>query len=222
MSLGTAPRPPLPSEGCGGRTGYRQQPAHAVMAAARQPRPGGGFPQPGRSATTPGSASAHDLHAWPELFFSGSGWVRFGRLPPVPAGFRRTPAKRSTSGNHAHGPLPAPGPRLPRESNDASRFSARGKAVASRERWVPSVWVAVALLLVLALAVALGLVRAPGAAAPRGLLGPEEAWLEIRDTTIDLPPAHRSPWQTCESLSSWRPRDECARRSAPPRPRHQP
>ena len=60
-------------------------------------------------------------------------------------------------------------------------------------------------------------------ATQRGLLGPEEAWDELRDTALDLRlpwPQHRSPWQTREALVQLfgAPRDEFT----PERPRRGP
>ena len=57
----------------------------------------------------------------------------------------------------------------------------------------------------------------------RGLLGPEEAWQELRDTALDLRlpwPQYRSPWQTREALVQLfgAPRDEFT----PERPRRGP
>ncbi|MCW2792178.1 MAG: t, partial [Nocardioides sp.] len=71
----------------GGRTGYCEQFASAMAVMARMlgipARVAVGFLEPSPIGAGAWEYSAHDLHAWPELFFPGSGWVRF---EPTPAG----------------------------------------------------------------------------------------------------------------------------------------
>lgn len=68
------------------RTGYCEQFAAAMALMAREvgipARIAVGFLKPD-AGTTPGTFvfSAHDLHAWPELFFEDVGWVRFEPTP---------------------------------------------------------------------------------------------------------------------------------------------
>ena len=68
-----------------GRVGYCEQFASAMAVMARvagiPTRVAVGFLRP--DAVGPGTwlYSAHDLHSWPEVFFAGSGWVRFEPTP---------------------------------------------------------------------------------------------------------------------------------------------
>ena len=89
----------------------------------------------------------------------------------------------------------------------------------------PWPWVAAGLVLVLAVGlVALGpRTLRRRRRDQRGLLGPEEAWNELRDTALDLRlpwPQYRTPWQTREALVQLfgAPRDEFT----PERPRRGP
>src|SRR6478672_4202743 len=75
------------SDGNGGRTGYCEQFASSMAVMARMlgipARVAIGFLAPDHVGPKTWEYSSHDLHAWPELFFPGSGWVRF---EPTPAG----------------------------------------------------------------------------------------------------------------------------------------
>ncbi|MFI2708290.1 transglutaminaseTgpA domain-containing protein, partial [Nocardioides sp. CER28] len=82
------------STGPDGRRGYCQQFAAAMAAMARSldipARVAVGFLAPERVGPSRWQYSTHDMHAWPELFFSGAGWVRFeptpaARVADVPA-----------------------------------------------------------------------------------------------------------------------------------------
>ena len=77
------------SEGEDGRTGYCEQFAAAMAVMAREldipARVAVGFLQPEQVDDDTWVYSSHDLHAWPELFFSGSGWVRFEPTPSTRA-----------------------------------------------------------------------------------------------------------------------------------------
>jgi transglutaminase-like putative cysteine protease len=223
------------SEGDGGRTGYCEQFAAAMAVMARElgipARVAVGFLTPEQTGNDTWVYSSHDLHAWPELFFSGSGWVRFEPTPPTRAsgvpGYTLQPVTigdttdtPSASGS-AGDDLPA------RESNEAQpQDTPQGqKTDQSDGGGFPWVWVVAALVLVVVMAlVALG----PRTLRRRrrdlrGLLGPEEAWDELRDTALDLRlpwPRYRSPWQTREAVVQLfgAPRDEFT----PERPRRGP
>ncbi len=69
----------------GGRTGYCEQFAAAMAVMARQlgipARVAVGFLVPDEVEDGVFEYSAHDLHAWPEVFIAGAGWVRFEPTP---------------------------------------------------------------------------------------------------------------------------------------------
>ena len=222
------------SEGDGGRTGYCEQFAAAMAVMARElgipARVAVGFLEPEQVDDDTWVYSSHDLHAWPELFFSGSGWVRFEPTPSTRAsGVPDYTEQQVTVGDTTNTPSVSgdPGDNLPtREPNEAlPQETPEDQAAGQSGGGFPWIWAAGVLVLVLIVAlVALG----PRALRrrrrdQRGLLGPEDAWQELRDTALDLRlpwPQHRSPWQTREALVQLfgAPRDEFT----PERPRRGP
>ena len=222
------------SEGEGGRTGYCEQFAAAMAVMARElgipARVAVGFLEPDQVDDDTWVYSSHDMHAWPELFFSGSGWVRFEPTPSTRASgvpdytqqevtVGSTDVTPSASGSAGEVPTREPNEALPQ---DTPEDQANGQSESGGFPWV---WVAGVLVLVLVLAVvALGpRTLRRRRRDQRGLLGPEEAWQELRDTALDLRlpwPQYRSPWQTREALVQLfgAPRDEFT----PERPRRGP
>ena len=73
----------------GGRIGYCEQFAASMAVMARAlgipARIAVGFLEPDGIGGGTFVYSAHDLHAWPELYFDGFGWVRFEPTPPIRA-----------------------------------------------------------------------------------------------------------------------------------------
>ncbi|HEY0948666.1 DUF3488 and transglutaminase-like domain-containing protein, partial [Nocardioides sp.] len=73
------------TEGSGGRTGYCEQFASAMAVMARvlgiPARVAVGFLSPDPDGPNTWVYSSHDMHTWPELYFQGSGWVRFEPTP---------------------------------------------------------------------------------------------------------------------------------------------
>jgi transglutaminase-like putative cysteine protease len=222
------------SEADGGRTGYCEQFAAAMAVMARElhipARVAVGFLNADQTGPDTYVYSSHDLHAWPELFFSGSGWVNFEPTPATRASrvpdYTQQPVTigddtATPTATDSAEPAPVRGSNKARPEDTPASQAAGG----SEDGGFPWLWLAAAVLLVLLLLLA--------ALAPRtlrrrrreqrGLLGPEEAWVELRDTMIDLRlswPAHRSPWQTREALVQLfgAPRDD----QTPERPRRGP
>jgi transglutaminase-like putative cysteine protease len=207
------------TQGDGGRTGYCEQFAAAMAVMAREigipARVAVGFLAPQKVDNDTYVYSSHDLHAWPELFFSGSGWVRF---EPTPAGGAEgvttdEPSYTTqvvTVGDETGGPSATAsdvGPAQARDSNEAQPTEtpqAKGQG-SSDQGSFPWAWLVAGVgLVLLAAIVALGpRTLRRRRRDQRGLLGPEEAWQELHDTAIDLRlpwPQNRSPWQTREAL----------------------
>jgi transglutaminase-like putative cysteine protease len=73
------------TEGENGRVGYCEQFASAMAAMARSlgipARVAVGFLEPQQVGSRTYEYSSDDMHAWPELYFSGAGWVRFEPTP---------------------------------------------------------------------------------------------------------------------------------------------
>jgi transglutaminase-like putative cysteine protease len=204
------------SKGKGGRTGYCEQFASAFAVMARTleipTRVAVGFLRPQQVGRGKYVYSSHDLHAWPEVYFKGSGWVRF---EPTPAARARavpqyTEGAVKKPGNSA--PTSNPGGRLTTDPASASAKPVHDKNVdstpASSGPHVP--WLQIlGGLGVLALLVIVGLVPSAVRRARRSRRlegGAEAAWSELRDTAIDLGvgwPAGRSPHETGYLLAGW-------------------
>ncbi|GAA1523586.1 transglutaminaseTgpA domain-containing protein [Nocardioides humi] len=200
-----------------GRVGYCEQFASAMAVMARvlgiPARVAVGFLQPDQIADDTWEYSSHDLHAWPELYFAGSGWVRFeptpsGRVGNVPF-YTRAPVDGG-SDDPRGGPTGAtsatPGATStvapsagPNQRPEIDRDP--GTAGDGDESGLPTPVLAgglVLLVLLLAGAAALGGPTALRARARRTRLAgtPDDVWAEVRASAVDLGlpwPAGRSP-----------------------------
>jgi len=202
-------------KGPGGRVGFCEQfaSAFAIMARTLQipARVAVGFLRPTSIGKNTYVYSAHDMHAWPEVYFKGSGWVRFEPTPSTRA--RVAPAytngsvKKPSKNDSAK-----PGGRFTTDPASASAAPAQqgnqSSPTASSGTDVP--WTALVIaLLVLALLFLLGLVPSTVRRARRRRRlegGAESAWAELRDSAIDLGvgwPARRSPHETGYLLAAW-------------------
>jgi transglutaminase-like putative cysteine protease len=202
-----------------GKVGYCEQFASAMAVMARTlgipARVAIGFLAPDRVGPQTFEYSAWDMHAWPELYFPGSGWVRFEPTP----GTRAT-----TTPGYTNQSLPT----LPEASVSASPGAEPSDLLPDRATSEPSPEAAVAdsaesggvagllpwgrvlaAVLVLFLLVGLGLVprsvrRWRRSRRWAGAAGPEVAWSELRDTVVDLGhawPQGRSPRATGELVA---------------------
>lgn len=182
-----------------GRVGYCEQFASAMAVMARvagiPTRVAVGFLRP--DAVGPGTwlYSAHDLHSWPEVFFAGSGWVRF---EPTPA--QRAPdVPGYTSGqlpelDETDGPSPTTAPTsaapTAQPEKDVTTAGDQGGAQddASPWRWgVPLLLVLLVLMLLAPRAVrARQRHQRTDIAAGGGDQAVEAAWAEVRAQLLDL------------------------------------
>jgi transglutaminase-like putative cysteine protease len=199
------------------RVGYCEQFAAAFAVMARTldmpSRVAIGFLSPKKVGNDEYVYSAHDMHAWPEVYFRGSGWVRFEPTPALRTG---NAPLYTTSAVHK------PTNKKKNPDTGGGKFTTDPTSSASNNRGLPTPetstghsdtqvpWLAILIvLLVLALLAAIGLV--PGAVRRarrrRRLAGTvEAAWAELRDSALDLGvawPASRSPHETGYQLSAW-------------------
>ncbi len=183
--------------GKNGRVGYCEQFAASMALMGRSlgipSRVAVGFLRPERVGRDTFVYSSHDLHAWPEMYFGGVGWVRFEPTPQrtsdVPAYTTQRvpqadPAQKSSA--------PAAAPTLNRidRTTDPAAAAAKHK---SGSPWTSPVAVGSALVLLVLVLLLLAprtarsvLRRRRWAAATEPAALVEAGWSEVRDTALDL------------------------------------
>lgn len=203
------------TEGNDGRQGYCEQFSAAMAAMGRSlgipSRVAVGFLRPERRGDGSYVYSAHDLHAWPEMFFPGSGWVEFEPTPvshtrQLPAwsdhAFPALPDPTTLSPSTGASPSAVEPTARPRTAPDPAAGATDGGAEPFPWRWLLTT------LGVLALVVL-------GSCGPRTVrrlrrrartrrAGPEDAWAELHDVAVDLGlpwPADDSPRATTRLLA---------------------
>jgi transglutaminase-like putative cysteine protease len=176
------------------RVGYCEQFATAMALMARvhgiPARVAVGFLRPDPAGPGEVVYSTHDLHAWPELYFEGAGWVRFEPTPgvratTVPSYTRGTvPQVRPDDPELTPSTAPTPTPsRLPRQDVTAPTDT-------TTEEGGPSPWWPVGIVAaILVLLAPRGLREASRRRRTSGEDGSalvEGAWTELRATAVDL------------------------------------
>lgn len=184
--------------GEGSRVGYCEQFAAAMALMGRTlgipSRVAVGFLHPDRTAPDTFVYSTHDLHAWPERYFGGGGWVRFEptpqsrtgdvpayttqQLPLAPTPSAGSAPSRATSANRLDRPA---------ETESADQQGGTGSSSKDLVLVGSAGGVLLAALLLLGPRTLRSLVRRrrwAAATAPGALV--EAAWREIHDTAIDL------------------------------------
>ncbi|MEO5654288.1 MAG: DUF3488 and transglutaminase-like domain-containing protein [Marmoricola sp.] len=148
--------------------------------------------------------TSDDRHAWPEMYFSGVGWVRFEPTPGQRTGASPTWTRQSADQTD---PRVKPSPTLAPVPRSVPRDTASAESAASgsgwRIPWQPLAGLGVLVLLVLTPAgVRRGQRRRRLAGTDLHRLS-EGAWEELRATALDLGlewPEHRSPREQARSV----------------------
>jgi len=207
-----------------GRVGYCEQFASAMAVMARvldiPARVAVGFLRPSEVADGVWEYSSHDLHAWPELYFEGAGWVRFEPTPARRAGtvpdYSRVPvggdidepsSAPSTSaapGGPSASPTPSTDTTRPTEAAKPARADAAGDGSGGSAALRIAVGV---VLLVAVLALLMAAPRAVRAHLRRRRLSGdvESLWAELHATAVDLGvpwPAGRSPREIATAVAA--------------------
>lgn len=200
----------------GGRSGYCQQFAGAFAVMAREldipARVAVGFLQPTQIGPHEFQYSAHDMHAWPELYFQGSGWVRFEPTPGARQGSEApkwTTETVSKPGAQSSDTAKGGGQNATESTSPAPKPAAKSQSTTGSSG--PSVPWLVVLEVLVAIAIGAALALVPRALRRRrrtqrlaGLA--EDAWAELRDSAVDLGvawPYGRSPQETGHRLAAW-------------------
>jgi transglutaminase-like putative cysteine protease len=208
------------------RTGYCEQFAASMAVLAR----GVGIPSRVAVGFLPGkkvddntwSVTIHDMHAWPELFFAGLGWVRYEPTPASVTG--SAPNWTLASTNQSTGPQSAE-PSVSTSASTSASASERPDTGSNAEQnggggsggsWLTPV-LAIGLgllgLIVLAAPATLRIRRRSARLSPDGppVERVESAWAEIRDTVTDYGgtwPDGESPRAIGKEIGARLPADE--------------
>jgi transglutaminase-like putative cysteine protease len=204
----------------GGRRGYCEQFAASMALMARTlgipSRVAIGFLRPRAAGPNTWEYSAWDMHAWPELYFHGSGWVRFEPTPPARTGDVPT---YTTAELAPERDVPAaPGPtsasdQLPDRGEQPTGADEGTTDDAAGFPWRPVGGGLAGLVAVVALLLVPRAVRGSRRDRRWRSGGIEAVWDELRDVAVDLGhgwPAGRSP----REVGRW-----LAMRFGAPRPR---
>ncbi|MDX6302448.1 MAG: hypothetical protein QOF53_3662 [Nocardioidaceae bacterium] len=187
------------SKGKGGRVGYCEQFAAAMALMGRTlgipSRVAVGFLHPEKTRPDTFVYSSHDLHAWPEMYFGGIGWVRFEPTPQDRTGSvpSYTTQKVQQSALPSTNSLPSAVPSVNRlDKVGALRDTTSGKTGTGSSGGLSTTqWSGLALLLLLPLLLVPRLLhrllarrRWAAAAGPKAWV--EAAWNDVRSTATDL------------------------------------
>jgi transglutaminase-like putative cysteine protease len=155
-----------------------------------------GDPRTDMDGITEFTVSSNDLHAWPELFFEGTGWVRFEPTPGrgIDAVFTSAPVDNpSTPDVDESQPSAAPVAPAPTTAPsvaptaDPTGTTSPAVVAAARQGWLTSfITLAVLLLLAGPALLRMGLRGRRFAAIESAQSAAAEAWVEIADTARDL------------------------------------
>ena len=187
------------TDGPGGREGYCEQFASAMAVMARQlgipARVAIGFLKPTPEGRDTWVYSARDMHAWPELYFDGVGWVRF---EPTPAGRTGDVPAYTVPGTNSDN-FPTTAPSLQDSSTVSARPTARhsesellstsgdqGSDSGSALPWTVAISVVAGLVLAGAALLAPRVVRRRRRERRLDSGTIEPVWAELHDTAVDL------------------------------------
>jgi transglutaminase-like putative cysteine protease len=185
-------------DGPDGHRGYCEQFASAFAVMARlmhlPARVVVGFLNPDNVAEDTYVFSAHDLHAWPEVYFEGAGWVRFEPTPgngaQAPAFTRQPvinlPSTDPTAQTSSPDDVPSKTPGASPSRSETSGAVAAGGGFP----WEVLAGGAGGVLVLVALAFVPQLLRRRRRQARWSIGTAEAAWAELRDAVRDL----RLPW----------------------------
>ena len=153
-----------------------------------------GFLRPERAGAGTYVYSSHDLHAWPEMYFDGVGWVRFEPTPGIRAtavpGYTRQDVNPSDPANPttSTAPLPNQQNRIDQPSASAAAGSGSGGGGGNLDGLLAGLVVALVagLLALLPRTARSWTRRRRWEAATSPALLAEASWAEVRDTAVDL------------------------------------
>ncbi|UDY22498.1 transglutaminaseTgpA domain-containing protein [Nocardioides sp. Kera G14] len=175
------------------KAGFCQQFSAAMAAMARSlgipARVAVGFLRPEQTGDDTWVYSAHDLHAWPELYFQGAGWVRFEptpsvRAPEVPSYTEKVseqvPAPSVPASPTAE---PTKTPAAPPAEKPIDETPTATTPADSHRTLFVSLGLGLLVILLLVLPASLRRLRRRRRLARST---PEDLWAELRDTAVDL------------------------------------